>query len=189
MNSLDNEESDNPSPTLINTNELCCIKCPGEKSQYEDLTIVKKGMQKILDYSTKINDLALTEYLIEMQTTNGVVKIHRECQKEIYNELKRKSTLLKLFNQKSLKLKQDVQLVILLIGKNNVSYVQNHALQIKNIQIVPTSTKWQRCLLEILAFCTKRNDEWGMEVQRRTLNCHDFVAAEARYHKLCYCRF
>ena len=42
---------------------------------------------------------------------------------------------------------------------------------------------------KILSFCTTRNDKWGIEVQRRSLDCHDFVAAEARYHKQCYERF
>ena len=191
MNPSDNNGSENPSSALNNFNELCCIKCRNGKSQYEDLTVVKKGMQKFLDYSTKINDSALKEYLINKQTTNGVVKIHRECQKEIYNELKRKNNITEVVQSKVPKVgtrrsvgdtfhwKEQCFLCATLCQpdkkhSNRTNFHQVTTLHFRN---------------KILSFCTKRNDEWGMDVQRRSLDCHDFVVAEARYHKLCYERF
>ena len=37
--------------------------------------------------------------------------------------------------------------------------------------------------------CSQRIDDWAREVKYRVLDCHDFVAAEARYHNSCYSRF
>ena len=42
---------------------------------------------------------------------------------------------------------------------------------------------------KILDLCSKRKDEWSVSVQRKVLNCHDLIAAEARYHKSCYRNF
>ena len=43
----------------FDTNELCCIKFCDENYQNEHLTVVKKGIQKLINYSTKINHTAL----------------------------------------------------------------------------------------------------------------------------------
>ena len=172
-------------------NELCCIKCRDSNSKYDDLTDVVKGIEKVIEYSRKINDSVLTDYLIERKTSKGVVKIHRECQKQIYNELKRKGNVPVAVPNKITKVstrlsicstfnwKEHCFLCEKPCKKNQKHFDRN---DFRLVATIPFRN-------QTLSVCCRRNDDWALEVQRRALECHDFVAAEARYHVSCYERF
>ena len=70
--------------------ELCCVKCKDPESQHEDLTIVKKGLEKLVEYSKAIGDQEMCYWLGKHLTK--VIRIHRHCQKSVYNGMKRKSS-------------------------------------------------------------------------------------------------
>ena len=52
--------------------------------------MVDKGIQKLIDYSLKNDDHELYKYLCSKKENGETVRIHVDCQKSIYNELKRK---------------------------------------------------------------------------------------------------
>ena len=72
--------------------EYCCIKCKDPQSQHEDLTIVKKGVEKLVEYSKSIGDYQMTDMLLTRKASGTIIRIHRDCQKSVYNEMKRKSS-------------------------------------------------------------------------------------------------
>ena len=63
--------------------ELCCIKCKLPSSRYEDLAIVRRGVEKIVDYSRFIKDDQMEAMLQHRIARNAVIRIHRDCQKKI----------------------------------------------------------------------------------------------------------
>ena len=71
-------------------NKNYCIKCQHLKSKEEKMTTVKDGIEKVIEFSFCTNNQTLEEFLEERRGTDKV-KIHRECQRTIYNTLKRRS--------------------------------------------------------------------------------------------------
>jgi hypothetical protein len=59
--------------------QTSCILCNGTD---EPLTVVSKGIQKLIDYSKIINDEHMEEHLMEQISNNLTVRIHRDCQKK-----------------------------------------------------------------------------------------------------------
>ena len=41
----------------------------------------------------------------------------------------------------------------------------------------------------VLEPCSKRGDEWGLDVHSRLMTCNDLVAEEAVYHTICHVNF
>ena len=82
----------NAQPLLIGflVSELCCVKCREPESRNEDLRVVKNGVEKLIEST---NNDRMKEYLQDRVSTNSIIRIHKECQKDIYNELKRKSKM------------------------------------------------------------------------------------------------
>ena len=59
-------------------------------SENEELqNVTEKGAQQLIKYSIKIKDVILEKHLTS--DIPIIIKIHCKCQKEIYNELKRKT--------------------------------------------------------------------------------------------------
>ena len=77
--------------TVEVVHELCCVKCKDPASQFENLTVVKKGVEKLMEYSKSTNDDQMINMLLDRKANWKIVRIHRKCQKSIYNEMKRKS--------------------------------------------------------------------------------------------------
>ena len=70
---------------------LYCIKWKEPASRIENLAVVnKKGVDKIIEYSKAVNDQLMTSMVMQRKLTE--VAIHRQSQKDIYNEMKCKST-------------------------------------------------------------------------------------------------
>ena len=118
-------------------------------------------MQKLLDYSTKINDPALNKYLVNKQRTNGVVKIHRHCQKEIYNELKRKGDITEVVKSKVSKVSTRRSVGDTFHWKEQCFLCVKPCIPDKK---QPDRSNFHLVTLlyfrdKILSVCTKRNDE------------------------------
>lgn len=170
--------------------EDCCIKCHDPESKNENLATVTTGLDKLIQYSDFLQDDQLKLFLVKRRSTNGVVKIHRACQKAIHNDLKRKGT----------RPRTKLAKIPKVVTRSNVTdfdWIENCLYctekcidQSKH----PDRSKFRKvCTLpfkdSILKVCTERDDEWAADVKRRVLDCHDLVAAEARYHTTCIERF
>ena len=57
------------------------------------MTTVKDVTEKVIEFSFCTNNQTLNEFLEERRGTDQI-KIHRECQRTIFNALKRRSLLL-----------------------------------------------------------------------------------------------
>ena len=80
-------ESENVATAIdINT----CVKCQGNLED-KKLYIIKDGITKLIEYSKRLGNNHLTSLLNEDRDT-GLIKIHRDCRKDVYSALKRKST-------------------------------------------------------------------------------------------------
>ena len=66
------------------------IKCRDPKSRQEVLSVVTRGLGKLIQYSDFIQDERLRLYLLHSEKNGVTVKIYRACQKIITNEMKRK---------------------------------------------------------------------------------------------------
>ena len=152
---------------------------------------MSKGIQKLVEYSIKINDTELTKYLKEKQNRKESVRIHRQCQKEVYNELKRKNPIPDTLSAKVAKVSTRSSVGSEFAWKSDCFFCQKSCLfdpkhfgrsDCHHVTTLPLKTK-------ILDVCSKRKDEWAISVQRRVLDCHDLIAAEARYHESCYRNF
>lgn len=172
-------------------NENCCVICHKPASQVEKLRKLHKGLQKILDYSLRVRDDVLYQYLQEGQQKGKAIRIHENCQKYVYNELKRKSSANKRSaSTKGAKLVTRASVTRFDWKQNCFFCGEPCAFDEKH----PGRNRFR--LAETLPFrdkvlntCQERNDIWAEDVKRRVVDCLDFVAAEARYHKACSEKF
>jgi hypothetical protein len=176
----------------LQIDDNCCIKCLDSESKLQRLqNVTSKGIISLIEYSRKIQDDTLLNYLQEWGKNDlEKVKIHRHCQKEVYNTLKRRSSRdglstikvprietrnsAEMFAWKSKCFFCETDCVKDVRHPDRDDFVQVETLPFKE---------------NILKSCMERKDDWGMKVQRHVLDCHDLVASEARYHKSCYIKF
>ena len=171
--------------------DLCCIKCRDPILRHEKLTTVEKGLDKLIDYFKTIEE-DMVGMLLKRQESGKVIRIHRDCQKSIYNELKRKPTLSgeeiqrklqKLVGRRSKQAQFNWKKQCMFCEKECVSDV-NH----------PGRVNWRRVQVlsmrdTLLKICNARNDAFSRNVEMKLLDCIDLVAAEARYHHHCRSEF
>ena len=67
-----------------------CVKCQVDLED-KKLYTIKDDITNLIDYGERIENNHLTPFLNGNRDT-GLIKIHRDCQKDAYNALKRKST-------------------------------------------------------------------------------------------------
>lgn len=70
-------------------NEEFCIKCQSTVAT-SNLQEAKRGLDTLIRCAEKIKNNHLLQYLKQQQERQRSVKIHIQCQKDVYNELKRK---------------------------------------------------------------------------------------------------
>jgi len=175
--------------------ESQCVICCSDSADDGNLVVVKeRGRQTIESSSITRNDCKLTAYL---SSKPSVVRVHVNCRSN-YNmervcpQLKRKideeqgqRKLLRSSNDSSFDWKQDC----FLCCKPAILDVRHPWESKKKIRLAMTASKLFETLTEV---CSRRQDEWSFEVLGRmqTLQtCGDAVAAEARYHVICYGKF
>ena len=135
--------------------------------------------------------LCLRNTLKKNKKNKESVRIHRVCQKDLYNELKRKISVPETVPVKVAKV--DTRLAV----GSTFTWKKDCFLCEKPCAIDPkhfnrsdchqvTSLPFKNKILEV---CSERDDNWGLEVQRKALDCHDHIAEEARYHEGCHRNF
>ena len=69
--------------TVEVVHELCCVRCKDPASQFENLTVVKKGVEKLIEYSKSANDDQMINMLLDRKANGKIVRIHSKCQAEV----------------------------------------------------------------------------------------------------------
>ena len=156
------------------------VAIPSWKSQ-------RKGFQVSFEFSKKRNEDGIYQLLIKSKTENTQVLVHENCRKRFYDKRKlttkdtrdtRKST--SLFNWK--------QSYCFFYNHHCIEDYKNPS--IRDWHLASTLEIWQ----SIISTCQSRleadpKDEWALQVQKRIIDCIDFVAVEAHYHATCSLRF
>lgn len=172
--------------TQIEHNIHCCIICREPGSPQESLATVKKGLDKVLEYGRIVNDEVTSRMVLESQSTGRSIYIHRLCQKNIYNVMKRKSSgplppkikIPRVATTRSEMPRFDWKTDCFICGKqchksdrpDRIDWHQVQVLEMRNTK---------------LDICLTRNDDLASDVQRRLFAANDLVAFEARYHMKC----
>ena len=169
----------------INPLKVCCVKCQDLNSENEELqNVTEKGAQQLIKYRIKIKDVIFEKHLTsDIPIT---IKIHRKCQKEIYNELKRKTPYADRVKTKVKRVETRGDIDSTFDWKENCFFCNlNCSVNTKHLNRSDCVRVFTLPFKEnILDICTHKseNDEWMCAVRRRVLSCHDLVAVEARYH-------
>ena len=167
-----------------------CVICEEDDEEKKDQAFITKGLVKLYEYCIKVNDNQLADHLKHCEETQIPIRIHRDCQKKIYNVLKRKSDpdsssgIVKKVIKRSDVIHFKWKECCLFCGdicEDDVKHLDRNKVR----KLMTLSFKET-----VLEACSRRsNDEWTEELKRRTLSCNDFVAEEARYHAVCARRF
>ena len=165
-------------------NENYCIKCQDPNSKDEKMTIVKDGIEKIIEFSCRTNNQTLKDFLEERRGTDQI-KIHRDCQRTIYNALKRKSQLLKdQFTPPEVPTRRDSfnfewkRDCFFCDKPCKVDKHHRDRIDWQQVRTLPMRDK-------IMNICQQREDKQSEEISKKLLSIHDLVAAEGRYHNKC----
>ena len=169
-------------------NENVCVICRVEfiSSTDKDVSEVSRGLQRLLEYSEKYNDVQLTQYLLSKPP---VVKVHNSCRRNYISKRR--------YEQKCRKNDTDESAAdskFLRSTKDSFDWKVHcffcsqpcvvDDMHSPNLELRHVET------LEIrentLEQCKLRGDAWALEVQSRLMTCCDLVAEEAIYHKSCH---
>ena len=165
----------------METNKLCiCIVC--KESGGTLVNVTERGLAGLLEYSIKMNEHLITEELRLSKTEKLSVFVHETCRKWFNNKRrlteqdqsgsKRTRNSLELFNWK---------VNCFYCGLECIPDRKNPARKRKDWHLATTLAITDN----ILTICKTRleengEDQWALEVQRRGMDCIDFVAAEIR---------
>ena len=79
---------------------LMRIECRDLKPRQEELSMLTRGLDKLIQYSDFIQDERLRLYLSDSEKNGVTVKFHRACQKRITNKMKRKGETVSITSKK-----------------------------------------------------------------------------------------
>ena len=82
------------------TMSLMRIECRDLKPRQEELSMLTRGLDKLIQYSDFIQDERLRLYLSDSEKNGVTVKFHRACQKRITNKIKRKGEIVSTTSKK-----------------------------------------------------------------------------------------
>lgn len=164
---------------------MSCVICNESKDPL--IKVKEKGLSSLIDCSKKRNEDSICQSLIKSQIENTGVFVHENCRKRFTNKRRisidkqerdrntRKSTGSFNWKQNCFFCKEPCD------SKNPSRKVWHLAstLQIRKSVLDTCKSKLE----------SNADDEWALQVQKRTLECIDFVAAEARYHRSCRLQF
>jgi len=168
--------------------EMCVICRINVNSSDKEISEVSKGVQSLIDYSAKYNNLELYQYLL---TKPKSVLVHNHCRRNYVN--KRKLISYEQKNKgKENKETEDVQpkqlrsSIPLFDWKTHCFFCTKECSECRQkLRYAATLELRENVLRE----CMKRNDTWGLSVQGRLETCCDLVAEEAVYHVDCHRTF
>ena len=168
--------------------ELCCVKCKAPASQFENLTVVKEGVEKLMGYSKSTNDDQMIN-MLDRKVNGKIVHIHRKCQKSIYNEMKQKSnepiernTEIKKSAARRLETPSYDWKKLCMFCEKDCVFDDSHHDRIDWRQVQVLSMREN-----LLAICSSRSDLIAANLERRLLDLDNtyLVAVKARYHFQC----
>ena len=148
------------------------------------LHTIKDGITKVIDYSKRIGNRHLISFLNENCDT-GLIKIHRDCQKDVYNALKRNSTEPSIWTPRECKPARRES--IKFNWKHDCFYCEEEC---KVDPHNPNRIAWCEVRTlpvkeNILHECLRKKNEQSEALRMRLLSINDLVAAGGRYHKNC----
>ena len=145
-----------------------CVKCQVNMENEKLYTIID-------DYSKRIGNSHLKSFFNENRDTD-VIKIHCDCQKDVYKALKRKSTEPVCTPREcSFKWKRDCfyygeECKVDLHNPNRIDWCEVRTLPMKD---------------NILHGCLRKKDEQSEALRMQLLSINDLVGAKGQYHKNC----
>ena len=156
-------------------------------SRYEDLAIVRRGVEKIVDYSRFIKDDQMEAMLQHRITRNAVIRIHRDCLKKIYHEMKRISNQQETSQPKIPRMRRTRSEDNIFSWKKDCFI---GGLECVGNSKYPDRIDWRQVQdinmrKNLLEICSYRTDQMSEKVESRLLSCNDLVAPGARYHFNC----
>ena len=173
-------ESENVATAIdINT----CVKC-NVNLEEKKLHTIKDGITKLIDYSKWIGNNHLTSFLNENRDT-GLNKIHRDCQKDKYNALKRKLTEPSICTPRECKpartesIKFNWKRDCFYCGEECKVYLHNpKRIDWCEVRTLPKKEN-------ILHKCLRKKNEQSEALRMRLLSINDLVTAGGRCYKNC----
>jgi hypothetical protein len=166
-----------------------CVICgiAFRDSSDSDISEVGRGLQKLLEYSEKNDDMELMQYLLSKP---AVVKVHNMCRRNYTNKRRFEQKFAKADDDDTVKSKSlrsctavfDWKLNCFFCSQLCIAERQKDAKKMRHVETLEIRDS-------VLGQCAMRADAWGLEVQSRLLTCIDLVAAEAVYHNNCHLSF
>lgn len=166
-----------------------CAICDKDTSE-TTVTVTKKGLISLVKASRARGDEKDAKFEERFNLKESTLQVHQNCRK-VYThprEILKAGKVLKNEEPSSSKdtLRSgsdifDFKGQCLFCGAN-VMQAKSQTSKIRNASTIEIRDT-------ILTHCRKRNDAWGLEVQKRICSEIDLVAAEAKYHANCFSRF
>ena len=155
---------------------------------------VKNGVENLLTFCEKFNHIDLKQHLLkEQQLPDNVkkIKMHKACQRNVYNQNKKRSAAKKSLPDDKNQYKILRSLMQMFEWKANYMFCGKTCQ--KNVKHPDRNNCHEVTALsfkdQILNVCEKQNDQVSKEVALRVASCNDLVAVEARYHTSCRITF
>ena len=120
--------------------------------------------------------------LLARKASGTIIRIHRDCQKSVYNEMKRKSSEPIACKTKIKKVARRRSEVPKFAWKKQCMFCEKECFYDRNH---PDRIDWRHVQVlsireTLLSICSSRNDQMAEHLKRSLLDCIDLVAAEAR---------
>ena len=162
---------------------MSCVIC---NESNDPLTKVKeKGLSSLIDCSKKRNEDSIYHSLINLKKENTEVFVHENCRKW-FNNKRRIST------DKQERDRDTRQSTNLFNWKQNCFFCNEPCDSKNSSRRVWHFTSTLQIRQSVLNTCNSKlenNSSSALQVKKRTLDCIDYVAAEARYHRSCRLQF
>ena len=168
-----------------------CFICEGELSEGETREVKEKGLQTLIDYSTKLKDGKHSQ-LKDLKS----VKVHEKCRK-VYTKARRAEYFrsrqehpqVPTTSRRSLTPDFDFLNDCVFCGEEgSYNFLKKQSKKLSSERETVHRVETLQVRESILKAGEMRNDEWGRKVTRIS-NVVDLVAAEARYHSTCMKKF
>ena len=172
------------------------MRClPYIKEKYKNpLQDVKKSLENLMTFCKRFNHTDLEKHLQRLQEVHEnyrKIKRHKNCQRYVYNQNKKRSATIALLPEEKAARKILRSSMETFDWKS--SYIVSGRPYQKNIRHPDRNNCHEVTTLhfkeQMLVSCQKRHDQRSKEVTLRVSSCNDLVAVEARYHTPCRIKF
>jgi len=167
-------------------NAQLCIICQ-DKNEF-GLRECKSGISTLIEYAKVFEHDELRSYLVEKEERKEAVLIHKDCQKNTGNAMRKRKRDGNKSEAGTKQQKLSTRKSIDTFDWKTQCFFCGDVCE-KDEKHPDRRTIFSVTFLHyretILKFCDCRKDDWASEVKRRVLNCFDLVHAEAKYHDDC----